>query len=194
MLFGTFRRRSVRGQALDDLRNALLDGEVRARFCSIPEPLPRGVYRVPDLIEPVPERFWQDCIIFPFGDGYVVPTTVFASPLDKDYQNLPKRRGVVLDYDQVNKNWPAPAGVEKEERRVELAYCSFGSCVSRANSDAATSNLPARGVSPQHRQGGDVVETALRTIQKQASRKIVRDILKEREFAELRRPRGRPSR
>src|SRR5437016_1064051 len=71
-------------EALTELRTALLDGELSARFSSIPKAAERDVYPVPDRIELIPPAFWQDCMIFPIGEGYVIETKTYSSPFDGD--------------------------------------------------------------------------------------------------------------
>ena len=175
-------------EALTELQNALLDGEVTARFSSFPWPPTKDCYPVPARIELVHPSFWQGCMIFPIGDGYVVETPLLAN-------QLPDRRAVVLDNDSLLEIWPLRTAGLKAARDDKFTESRTDRWPSASAVDIRKCLLEIYQTvkpPPNVDEVFYLLLERLSRISRTASRDTVRKILREPTFAKLRRPRGRP--
>jgi hypothetical protein len=169
-----------------ELRKACGEGEIPLRWAA--DPPPPGTYQIgqPSLFAadevPTDPLFW-DLVLF-FGDRVVDQSFMFRTEADAAPERAPRQRGLFLWRSRVLELWPMPEN-ELEDR-------STGQVKKRAASDDQIL-AAARKLYETMREDPPNLAKAEKLISDRlpgTPRKMIRPILQEPEFANLRRTRG----
>jgi hypothetical protein len=172
------------GEALHQLRLALGEADIPARWAADPPPLIPGMYSVelPEIFSPeqVPRdaRYWGRVTILLSGDCRVLHQS--------EEQSLPSPRELLLLISRVLELWSNPTPFQLSMGHREDAGLGY-----QANRRATTKQIREVAREVYASQDGkppntNEAETRVREKLPKASRKFIREVLKETEFANLR--------
>lgn len=170
--------------ALVQLRTALMDREISARFAHEEYVIKGGLWPMPPLgplasdSAPTDPLFWFGALFILSGDGFVIDQPILGSDQDED-ASLPQRRRLLLNRAEVETIWGTEVSHAPRIRRTP----------SQQNiRDALRKIYSAPNANPPN------VNQAYGLVCQQLGktpRNLVREILKEPEFARHRSPPGR---
>jgi hypothetical protein len=178
-------------QALSQLRDALEEGDIPARWSADPEPsLPPGFFRVgfPPLFAPGPiptdPVYWRTVLVLP--NGLVIDQGTL------DQQSAGRSRQLFLLRSKINELWPL------QSKRRESAYQAVTSDRSTARQQASKEQIrkTAREVYCYEMESGKKppnlaeAEHLIRERVEGATRPRIRSVLNDDEFKRLRLKRG----
>jgi hypothetical protein len=180
--------------ALTQLRMALGDGDISARWAA--DPLPSWIYQVgvPPLFSsdevPIDAGYWDSVLIFLDGDGRVIDQSFYLD--EKEEKSPPRPRQLLLLRSRVLELWPP---TEKTVHGANQTKLDTSQTPTRRASKEQI-RVPAREMYQTKNEMGkkppntEEAERLLREKVDGATRPKIRAVLSEPEFEKLRLKRG----